>query len=286
MNVIDLQMHSNFSDGALSPEELLFECAKASLKIVSVTDHDTVDHVTISIEAGQRHGIKVISGMELSVAFGDKELHMLGYNFDHADPALRDRLAFYAAARRHRAETAAAKLHDAGFTINFTDIRKIAGGSIGRPHIAQAVLNRTENATKLSGLGITNFSQFIEAYLEVGTPGYVKREKFPAVEAIALIHGAGGITVLAHPGWTFRKDFGNIPGVLAELKKLGLDGVESFYRTHSAEQTAMLHEAARKLDLYETSGSDFHNPGNELFGQLGAWENFGLKPNYPAFVSG
>jgi predicted metal-dependent phosphoesterase TrpH len=283
--IVDLHMHTNSSDGALLPSELLARCKAIGLLVVSVTDHDTTEAVLPAIEAASALGIKVVPGSELSVEHNGRPLHMLAYNFDPRRGELKDRLARFLEGRRRRAAEMVTKLQGCGFIIELEDVLRAAGGeSIGRPHVAQAVMDRTENADLLERAGVHALGDFFERYLEPGRPAHTVREKFPIGEAISLVHQAGGIAVLAHPGWNFRRDQAAMVQVIRHLVGLGLDGIESFYRTHDESTTRCLHGLAAELGICETAGSDFHRPEDELFGALGAWESYGLSPHFPLFV--
>jgi 3',5'-nucleoside bisphosphate phosphatase len=285
---IDLHMHTNSSDGSLSPSELLIRCKNTGLTVVSITDHDTTDAVVPAIEAGRALGVRVVPGSELSVEHNGHGLHMLAYDFDLRRSELKDRLARYLDGRRRRAAEMVMKLKGCGLVIEFEEIYRIAGGgeSIGRPHVAKAVMGRSENGELLESLGVKTLGDFFAQFLEPGRPAHTDREKFPAREAIGLIHDVGGTAVLAHPGWNFRREPQLMEVVVRELAELGIDGVESFYRTHNAEMTGQLHALARELGFWETAGADFHRPDDELFGSLGAWESYGLTPRFPPFVTG
>ena len=286
MNSIDLHMHTNSSDGSLKPSELLARCKAAGLAVVSITDHDTIEAVPAAMAEGKRLGIKVMPGSELSVEHNGRQLHMLAYNFDPARSELTERLARFLQGRRQRAEEMVAKLNGCGFVITIDDVLGIAGGaSIGRPHVAQATMARPENTGLLESTGVTTLSDFFQQFLEAGRPAHTGREKFAIDEAISLVHQVGGIAVLAHPGWNFRREPDLMPVIIRELIGLGLDGIETFYRTYDESTTRLLRALANELGLWETAGSDFHRPDDELFGSLGAWESFGLTPRFPPFIT-
>jgi predicted metal-dependent phosphoesterase TrpH len=149
---------------------------------------------------------------------------------------------------------------------------------VGRPHIAQAVLDHPANAERLQREGLADASQVLEAYLVPGAPGYRHRTTPTIAEAIAVIHDAGGLAVWAHPFWDLD-DAGEVEDALARFKEIGLDGVEAFYVTHTEEQTRVAAEAARRLGLLATGSADFHGPEHRHFHSFRAFELFGLAPN-------
>jgi len=283
--LVDLHMHSRHSDGSLDPDELVARCKAAGLQTISLTDHDTVAHVSEVMQAANRHNLRVIPGTELSVTFQGKELHLLGYNFDPRNQALRERLEQLKASRIERAEKLVQVFTDLGFELKLDQMLAHAYGTVGRPHVAQAVMNNPVNASKLVEYGVKNQSDFFAEFFAPEKAGNVPRQKLSAEEAITLLHNAGGIGVLAHPAWNFRSDVKRMSEVLTELKGLGLDGVEVFYLTNSKEQTEVLHGLANQLGLIETAGSDFHSPNDDLFNRFGAWKDYGLATDF-AFLQG
>ncbi len=285
MNTIDLHMHSRHSDGSLDPDELVARCKVAGLQVISLTDHDTVAHVSEVMGAARQHNVRVIPGTELSVTFQDKELHLLGYNFDPQNNALQQRLEQLKVSRITRAEKLVQVFTDLGFELKLNQLLADAYGTVGRPHVAQAVMNNPANADKLAELGVKNQGDFFAEFFAPGKPGNVPREKLPMEEGIELLHKAGGMAVWAHPAWNFRKDFERVPEVLAQLKGLGLDGVEGFYLTNTKEQTESIYAEAKRLGLFITAGGDFHRPDDPLFHQLGAWQDYGLETDFSKLFS-
>jgi predicted metal-dependent phosphoesterase TrpH len=284
INKFDLHMHSNFSDGQLTPEQLLQACSEQGLQVVSVTDHDTTDHIEPSLIAGKKMGIKVIPGSELSIEHKSYALHLLAYNFDPASNELKKRLDSAKQERKQRVASMVNALQQQGFTIEAGDVYKVAGdSSIGRPHVALAAMARKENATMMQKLGIRTIHDFFDLFLAEGRPAYFTRtEKFTANEAISLIHRIGGIGVLAHPACHFHKEPEHMGSVIHELADIGLDGIEVFSKQNSRKTTRELHRLARTLNLRETAGCDFHRPNDDLLGSLGDWHDFGMKPNLPS----
>jgi 3',5'-nucleoside bisphosphate phosphatase len=285
MSEIDLQIHSDFSDGTLTPDEIMALCKNEGIKIASITDHDTVAHVEASRKAGEMYGIKTVSGTELSTVHKGKEVHLLGYDFDHTNQELMNMTNKLAQSRDTRAEGMIKRLHKAGWAVSLDDVKEKANGPIGRPHVARAVLEHEENQERLQTEKLVNMSDFIVNYLEPGKPGYVERFKLTTDEAIRILHEAGGVAVLSHPGWTFKDQLNEIADILEEYRKIGVDGAEVFCRTYTHDMTVSLHEATIGNDMFETTGSDFHDPNHELFGKLGGGDTYDLKPVWPYFLA-
>ena len=273
-NRTDLQMHSTVSDGVLTPDELVARCANQGLTTIAVTDHDTLDHIPAVLAAGKRIGVRVIPGTELSVSHQGFEFHMLAFFVDAGNVALRARLEDFRQSRLGRMDVIIERFHELGFELERADIERLASCTVGKPHIAQAVLER--NVARFASEGITTYAEVIAHYLADGCPAHVERAKFEAAEAIRLVHGAGGLAFLAHPGWTFRKDFGRFAPFLAELKGLGLDGVEVVYFQHDEATTLAVRAEATRLRLLESAGSDFHGPDRAPYSEVGQWNAFGL----------
>lgn len=263
----DLQSHSLHSDGVLPAEEVVAAAAAAGVELLALSDHDTIDGVDEAIAAGKRHGVAIVPATEISSVDGRYEdLHVLGYGIDHHDSQLAERLLAARADRELRAERMAAKLNELGFEVDDAPLakRRADGKPIGRPHLAEAVLIHPANAARLAEEGHDDISSFIPAYLIPGTPGYLARTHPTVVDAIAWIHDAGGLAIWAHPYWDLDSDE-EVLGALDRFKAAGLDGVEAFYPTHSAEQTKLVVGKAAELGLLTTGSSDFHGPEHRLF---------------------
>jgi 3',5'-nucleoside bisphosphate phosphatase len=280
----DLQSHSTHSDGALEAAEVVDRAARAGVKLMALTDHDTVSGVAEALRAGERHGVRVIPAVEISAidsgAEEPRELHILGYGIDHAGPQLTARLAEFLADREQRTLRMAAALKELGFELDEEEIegRIAAGKPIGRPHLAEAVLAASANAARLEDEDIDDIGSLIKAYLIEGRPAFCLRETPTVGQAIDAIHDAGGVAVWAHPFW----DVSDPTEVLATIDRflaLGIDGVEAFYVTHTREQTVLLAERCQELGLLSTGSADFHGPENRLFSRFLAFELYDLEPN-------
>ncbi len=278
----DLQSHSVVSDGALAPGEVVARARDAGVELLALTDHDAADGVAQALEAAQAlGGIRVVTAAELSALDGEHEdLHILGYGFDHTDPALLAALADFRADRNARGARMIDALTECGWQLDRgpLDARAAEGLPIGRPHLAEAVLAHPGNAARLADESLDSVGAVIVAYLIPGTPGYRRRTHPTVAEAIALIHAAGGVAVWAHPFWDIDAD----AEVLATLERFaadGLDGVEAFYITHDERQTRLVEARARDLGLLTTGSADFHGPAHRHFHEFRAFSTFGLTPN-------
>jgi predicted metal-dependent phosphoesterase TrpH len=278
----DLQSHSTASDGSLLPAEVVARAAAAGVELLALTDHDTVEGVSDALRAAGEHGIKLVPAVELSSIHADltEDLHVLGYAVDPESPVLLDALLDFRADRQRRVLGMADRLREQGFSLASDELtrRRDRGQSLGRPHLAQAVLGHPRNSPRLRDEGIADVDALFEGYLVPGTPAYVRRERPTVEEAIALIHEAGGVAVWAHPFW----DYEDPPAVLIALERFaeaGVDGVEAFYATHTEEQVRILHQHASRLGLLTTGSADFHGPDHPRFNRFRAFELYGLEPD-------
>ena len=270
----DLQSHSTRSDGALAPAEVVAMAANAGVKLLALSDHDTVDGVAEALAAARVKNIAVVPAAELSSVHGPHEdLHILGYALDHTDSTLLDALEDFRADRVRRIFAMADRLRELGFELDDEGFR--SHPAPGRPHIADALLAHPANAQRLRDEGIDGKNALFPAYLVPGAPGYVRRSRPTVPEAIDVIHAAGGLAVWAHPYWDLDEP---LP-TLHEFADFGIDGVEAFYATHTAEQTALLHAVARDRGLLTTGSADFHGPAHERFNAFRAFELYGLEPD-------
>jgi predicted metal-dependent phosphoesterase TrpH len=276
----DLQSHSLSSDGTLPPAEVVARAATAGVELLALTDHDTVDGVREASEAARAHGVRLSPAAELSAVHGGYEdLHMLGYELDIDDPALRATLADFRADRARRIEAMAHRLRELGLAVDDgpLEARRAAGDPVGRPHLAAAVLEHPGNARRLERERIAGPRELFPAYLVPGAPAYVPRSRPTVAEAIAVIHAAGGVAVWAHPFF----DIGDRDEARATLDGFvadGLDGVECFYITHGREETAWLYAELERRGLLATGSADFHGPEHGQFHAFRAFDTFGLAP--------
>jgi 3',5'-nucleoside bisphosphate phosphatase len=280
----DLQSHSMRSDGALEPAAVVAAAGAAGVRLLALTDHDTVDGVDEAMAAGAEHGVVVVPAVEISTVdeLGE-DFHVLGYCVDHTDAALAAALARWRADRAARIDRMADQLTLLGLPPDRTEIeaRRAAGLPVGRPHLATAAIEA--NRERLHEDALDECSAFLEAYLCKGGPAYSRRTTPTVPEAIDAIHAAGGIAVWAHPFWDVDAD-DEVCGALERFSDAGLDGVEAFYATHDARQTRLLCDSAQRLGLLTTGSADFHGPQHRRFSRFRAFELHGLQPRLGAIA--
>ncbi len=277
----DLQAHSTCSDGEWSPAEVVDGAATAGVRLLALTDHDTVDGVDAALAAASERAIEIVPAVELSALTGvhGADIHVLGYRIDHRDATLRGRLEAFRADRELRTQRMAERLEGLGLALDRSEIdrRRASGDPVGRPHLAIAVLNHPDNAERLTAEGNAGPSEFFEAYLVPGAPAFVGRSSPTVGEAIEAIHDAGGVAVWAHPFWDVTDD----DQVLATVERfvaMGLDGVEVFYPTHTEDQVELLGQRCGELGLLQTGSADFHGPAHALFDNFLNFELHGREP--------
>jgi predicted metal-dependent phosphoesterase TrpH len=241
----DLHIHTDYSDGLHSPEEVVNMGSRAGLSWIAVTDHDTVDGLPEASAAADRLGIGFIPGVELSVCHQGQDFHILGYWIDAEDPDLQILLGDMVVARRDRVREMLNHLHGLGLSLSMQDVVESAGRShvLGRPHVAAALVR----------LGLaTTVREVFARYLGTQAPAYVEKKTVDPITALRVIRNAGGVPVLAHPG-AYRLD-----GVLMLLVGAGLQGLESDYPKHAPDERAYFRRLAGRHGLVTTGGSDFH----------------------------
>jgi 3',5'-nucleoside bisphosphate phosphatase len=280
----DLQSHSLHSDGELEPTAVVRAAAAAGVQLLALTDHDSVAGVEEALRAGSETGIEVIPATELSsVDEAYEELHILGYLVDHRDSELGATLEDLRSDRERRVLAMAGLLREAGLQFDDGELRRrsAAGDPLGRPHLAQAILDHPANAERLAAEGVVGLRELFPRYLVPGVPTYVARTRPTVGEAIELIHRAGGVAVWAHPFWDVQ-DPDTVRAMLERFAGLGIDGVEAFYPTHTREQVELLCRIAEELDLLTTGSSDFHGSTHKTFAGFRAFELYGHAPRLGA----
>ena len=247
--LIDLHMHTTASDGALSPAELVRVLAATTLRLVAITDHDSLDGIAeAKRELANHPQLTLIPGIELSSDDGDSEVHVLGYHLDENDPELHEILTAFHRNREGRGELMVARLNEMGFDITWERVVEISqGGVIARPHVARALMEKGY---------VSEMSEAFDKYIGRGKPAHIEREKMTPEEAVALIRRFGGVPVLAHP--TFTAD---PPALVASLAKAGLIGMEVYYKNYTPDVVAELKALADRHNLLALGGSDYHASG-------------------------
>jgi predicted metal-dependent phosphoesterase TrpH len=263
--LIDLHTHSVFSDGTNTPEELVAMAEKRGLKALALTDHDTVGGIPRLLAAGEASSVETVPGIELSAECERGTMHILGYFIDYTCPVLLEKIEIVQKGRDDRNVEILKKLNKLGYIVQWSDVEKQAGEDvIGRPHFAQALLERKHVKSKKAAFDLL---------LAKGRPGYAERYRYSAKECIELIRKAGGVSVLAHPATIYRPDE-EVRAIVAEMKDFGLGGIEAHYGEHRPENMRKFMGWAEELDLICSGGTDFHGkntPDLKLgtgFGQL------------------
>jgi hypothetical protein len=251
----DLHMHTTYSDGTLTADELLQRAKEVGLTTISITDHDNVGAVEGAINAGKALGIEVIPGVELSAMVGEQDIHILGYFLDHKSQSLLDYLAFFRIERVRRAERIVGKLNDLKIPLKIESVLEQAGaGSVGRPHIANALLEE----------GLTDsYNEAFSKYIGFGKPAYQKKFQVSPQAAIELISSAGGLSFVAHPGNSIDEK------VLLSLIHDGVDGIEVIHPSHSPERVSHYSGIVSEYFLLASGGSDFHGGKRSDYDSLG-----------------
>lgn len=272
----DLQAHSTHSDGALRPADVVARADAAGVDMLSLTDHDTVHGLAEAQEAAREVGLRLVTGVELStIDEAGEDLHVLGYGIDPDDAGFAEALATFRADRAGRIGRMADALRELGWEV---DDDKITGrASPGRPHLAAATFSHPGNAQRIADEGLRDSTALLVAYLIPGAPAFRGRTLPTVPEAIDVIHAAGGVAVWAHPFWDIT-DAVEVESCLRRFADAGLDGVEAFYLTHTAEQTSRLASLAQDLGLLTTGSSDFHGPDHPTFSRFLAFETYGERP--------
>jgi 3',5'-nucleoside bisphosphate phosphatase len=276
----DLQSHSLCSDGSLEPRGVVAEAARAGVQLLALSDHDTVDGVEEALGAAAELRLQLVPAVEISSVDRDQQdLHVLGYLIDHHDTVLLERLRSWRADREHRAEAMAATLRELGYELDVSELtsRRAQGKPIGRPHLADAVVNHPSNRRRLEEQGLAERGAFLEAYLIDGAPAFRPRTIPSVRESIDAIHHTGGLAVWAHPFWDVKDERGVLE-TIDRFREWGLDGVECFYVTHTREQTELLANRCAELGLLSTGSSDFHGPDHRLFSRFGGFNTYGHTP--------
>lgn len=241
---IDLHTHTTASDGLLSAAQLVNLARAAGVGILAVADHDSTDSVDAAIAAGAAAGVAVLPAVELNTDVPGAEVHVLGYLLEYHVPWFQQLLRRLREGRLHRAERMVQKLATLGAPIAMDRVLAFAGGgAVGRPHVARALVEAG---------WVRETAEAFTRYIGRNGPAYVERLKVTPEEAVQIIRRAGGIPVLAHPGW-----LGN-DAMVEDLVGEGLEGIEVFYPDHTPAMVERYLEVARRHGLVVTGGTDFH----------------------------
>ena len=243
-NLADLHTHSFCSDGMRTPTQAVEEAAAAGVQALSLTDHDTVGGVAEATAAGDRLGVDIVPGTELSVHIDDRELHLLAYFIDYRSTRLGSHVKLLHQRRHDRGAAIVARLNQLGVDVTLEEVLVRAdGGPLGRPHIAAAMV---------ACGAVPNKEEAFQRFIGDRRPADVPKPKTPVSEVIELVHGLGGVAVLAHPGLAVSEI------LIAQLVDVGLDGVEVYHPSHQPPQIEHYTEIAERYGLLMSGGSDSH----------------------------
>lgn len=249
--IIDLHIHSNCSDGAFSPAELVQQAAREGISAIAIADHDSVSGIAEGIAAGREYGVEVLPAVELSVQFNEfQDVHLLGYGMDWEDPAFLQKLNGFRERREHRNEEILERVNvmlaaEGLAEVPLSEVLAFARDAIGRPHIARALLDR-------------GYASNVEdAFRRFLVPCNVPKYYWPIEDAICEISRIGGISVLAHPT-SVSTDRQELREIITELSEIGLDGIEVYNNLAQQEEMEFLRRLALELGLLVSGGSDYH----------------------------
>ncbi len=256
----DLHLHTTASDGKLTPRELVRRASELKLDVIAITDHDSVDGIKSALEEARNFpGITIIPGVEINTDVPTGEVHVLGYFIDYKDPSFNRALEELRNSRFERGKKMVAKLADIGIKIDWDRVLELAGrGSVGRPHIAQAIVERGY---------ASSVREAFDNCIGRNCPAYVERRKLTPAEAVKLVLHAKVLPTLAHPA-----DIEHLDTFVATLKKAGIIGMEIYYNGYTPDVVAELKRLAAKHDLLALGGSDFHGWDDTIGSEMGSVE--------------
>ncbi len=248
-NYVDLHMHSTASDGLYSPPELMHHAKEAGLRVVALTDHDITDGIKEAAQAARALDIDFIPGVEINTDTSGGEVHVLGYFLEYQRPEFQATLKILRNARERRGERIVELLNEEGLHVKWERVREIAQGSVGRPHVAEALME--------AGY-VQSVSEAFDKYIGNGKLAYVPRYKLTPEDAARLIVSANGLPVIAHP--LTVPGLATLHELLPPLKAAGLVGLETYYGQYTHKDEQVLLAIARQYDLIATGGTDYHGP--------------------------
>ena len=246
---VDLHLHTTASDGTLSPTQLIEQILPTTLRVVAVTDHDSTAGVDEAMNAAAGSELIVIPGIEFGSEIDDSEVHLLGLFINHRSTALESALERFREQRIDAAQEMIGKLNSLGLHITWERVNELAAGSVGRPHIARALLEKGY---------ISSIAEAFDRYIGNEGPARVPRPKFTPVEALEIVHAAGGVGIVAHP-----RTVKNLENVLPALVEAGLAGIEVFAEKYGLEHQRRYQKLADQYSLIPSGGTDYHAFGSE-----------------------
>lgn len=256
----DFHTHTVSSDGTMTVSESVAYASDSGVRIMAVTDHDSVGSLGEFMSIAAERGVVPVPGIEFGCPYGAGEVHVLGYGFDFLSPGFASALGVLSERRRNRIRKTVEMLNSLGVPVSCERVFAMTTGSPGRLHIARAAFE--------AGL-VASEGEMFDLYIGEGRPAYVRKDAFSCSEAVGLIREAGGVSVLAHPGAT-----GLSLTDIDRIVSMGVDGIEVFYPEHEPLYRRSLELYAESRGLLVTGGSDFHGVRNGVLGPIG-------MPDYP-----
>lgn len=252
----DLHIHTNFSDGILTPTQVVQRADEEGLKAVGIVDHDTIDGISEAMEAGARFDVEIVPGVELSSQYEGRDIHIIGFYFDPEHPRLKKYLVRFREERYRRAAKMIQNLYRLGVRLTMEEVEERAQGScIGRPHLAEVLMEKGY---------VETFQEAFRKYIGYGSEAYEEKYKIRPEEAIGLVSEAKGLAFLAHPGYAVTDH------IILQLIKAGLDGLEIVHPKLNEHRTQHLQMLARENGLLICGGSDCHG-GREGYITIGRY---------------
>jgi len=243
---IDLHLHTDASDGLLTPGEVMAHATRIGLAAIAITDHDTIDGYKLAMAFANETAPEVLPGVELSCIYRGSDVHILGYMIDYENPQFVKKIETFRQDRYERGEAMVAKLNELGINLSMETVKLIAGnGAVGRPHVADALLHEEF---------VQTYDEAFARYLGYHAPAYVPKPVLTPEHGIDLIHLVRGVAVLAHPGTLKHDEF------IPDLVEMGLDGVEAYHSLHDRAAVQRYKNITRKYGVIFTGGSDCHGP--------------------------
>jgi len=258
MKLIDLHCHTTASDGIKTPSELIDFAISRNVGVLAITDHDTVAGLDEALLHAAGKNFVLIPGIEFSIDYQGGSFHLVGLHIDHNYSPLIVKTTYLQEVRDKRALRIVEDLETHGIDISVEDVmRESEGGALGRPHVARALVK--------NGYA-NNITEVFRKYLVKGKPGYIKKEKITLNDAVSLIHGAGGISVIAHPVSLNYKSLVEFEAILRKFRENGVEGIEVYSSMHKPSDVSDFLKLAKKYNMIVSGGSDFHGDKDEQIG--------------------
>ena len=253
---VDFHMHSTFSDGVETPEQLLQHAVESDLKMIALTDHDEIAGIDKMLDI--ESPIQIITGCEFSAHYKGKDIHILGYGFNHHDEGLNKFIAFFKEKRESRIKEIISRCISHGYNISFTELEALYPNtkSYGRPHVARLLIDHGY---------AKDVQEVFDSILNSKSPCYIPKVKLEVSEILDIIHNANGLAVLAHPKLVRNDDY------VTELLNYGFDGVEVYHSKHDQEDEQKYLAMAKERNLFITGGSDYHGIPNRYPYHIGEY---------------